>query len=257
MESDDQKLTFYYDTLFNRKYDMINKLDKNINTNEDLIRIDYDTYSKQMIQNNSLKMLSLASFLILLVVLLYYFNLIPSTMILIVIIIGIIVLTMLILYFSYYKNDYVNYLDRMNRQTQNSFEKQNKPVGNELNCDFEEEEGIYFDKSKNKLTNNNQNYDYLIKSDSNFNVWKNGDHITSASPNENTRQIVDQNWDASDSKYDERNPFGSLADSSTTYYDCEYNGANMKNAPFNMKYVKSTIPCNYYINYKETRKYKE
>jgi hypothetical protein len=260
MTSNFQKLTLYYDTLFNRKYDKINSLDKQIDTNEDLILTNINEYSKQMNQNNSLKVILFASFLILIVIILYHYNLIPSPMILIIIIIAVIVLAMLIIYFNYYKNDYVDYLERINRETNQSFEKVNKPVGNELNCDFEEEEGILFDKSK--LANNKQNYNYLLKTTSNYDVWKNGDHITSSSPNENTRQIVDQNWNASkppnkDSDYDKRSPFNSLADSATTYYDCEYTGANMKNVPFNMKYMKSTVPCNYYVNYKQTGKFKK
>jgi hypothetical protein len=49
--------------------------------------------------------------------------------------------------------------------------------------------------------------------------------------------------------------FNKLDPKYATYYDCEYAGSTVNGMPMKKKYEKSTIPCNFYINYKEKAKY--
>jgi phosphoglycerol transferase MdoB-like AlkP superfamily enzyme len=109
MSSVPQKLSFTLDALFNDNYNQSNQLDTKISTNEDLVRTYMDTYQTQMLKNDSLKILLLASTLIMILMILYRINVIQSSMILMIAIVGIIVLSMLVIYFSYYNNDFQSY----------------------------------------------------------------------------------------------------------------------------------------------------
>jgi hypothetical protein len=252
-----QLLSNQLNQIFNNNYDRTNMLDSKIQTNEDLIRTYIDSYQAQYLKNASLHIITLASFLILILVILYRFGLIPSTMILFVTIVAIIVLSMLIIYFNYYQNDYQSYLDRINRNTQEVLAKDvRRPLGNELNCEAQEEELYYDPTSKMNGKSMQSSYDKLLKTDSNYNVWLNGDHRSSKPINENTQRLVDENL-SSKNNYDIRNKLEEINSNYATYYDCEYTGTRTNGMPIKMKYEKSTIPCNYYINYKESAKYKK
>ncbi len=261
------ELTRSLDDIFNKNYDRNNQLDSKINTNEDLIKTYMDAYEEQSLKNSSLQMMTLAAFLILIVVTLYYFGLIPSTMILMILVVSIIVLTMLVIYYQYYQTDYQSYLDRMNRATQKSLASNDvikRPLGDELSCDPQtlEEEETYDDPTSRMNGKSMQaSYDKLLVSDSNYDVWLNGDHRSSKAINENTKRLVDENIGNKNIKtsndYDLRDKLVDLDSNYATYYDCEYTGTLTNGMPIKRKYEKSTIPCNYYINYKEIAKYKK
>jgi hypothetical protein len=256
-----EKLSLTLDKIFDDNYNQSNTLHSKIQTNEDLIR-NYDiTYQKQFLQNQSLKIILLASILILLLVFLYYYEIIPSQMILFISTLSILVLSMLIIYFQYYSSDYQSYLDRINRKTQSEFasEKTVMTGGNdELKCDDDSDEltGEEYDpKGKNRSSS----YDRLLKTDSQYNVWMNGDHKSSASINDNHTRYVDDDIKKSDpyQPYDIKSSFGALGSNEVTYYDCVYRGSNGNGLPIQKRYEKSTIPCDYYIGFNEVAKYKK
>jgi hypothetical protein len=249
MSSAPQNLSFTLDSIFNDNYNQSNQLDTKISTNEDLVRTYTDSYQAQMLKNGSLKILLLASILIMILILIYRIGMISSSMILFIAIIGIIVLSMLIIYFSYYNSDFQSYLDRVNRDTQKNLEKrEQRPVDQKLVCDFEEETSYV--TIPNDISSTQAQYDKLLKTSSNYNVWLDGDHKSLKPINENVKEVVDSNdtlgltsgFDKLDTKY-------------ATYYDCEYTGSTTNGMPMKKKYDKSTIPCNYYIDYKESAKY--
>lgn len=261
-----QKLSFSLDTIFNDNYDKTNTLESKIQTNNDMIRTYDNLYEKQRVKNASLQVIAIATLLIFIAVVLYYYDLIPSAMILALIVVGVIVLSMLIIYYAYYSNDYDAYLERINRNTQKGFEKKDKrPItDDDLRCDEDkevdedaEEEEIMFDPSKYNGKNTQAAYNKLLKTDSNYDVWANGDHKSNNPINENTKRMVDENLkaNADSSTYDLRTGFDGLNPTETTFYDCEYTGANVNGMPIQKVYEKSTIPCHYYIDYKERAKY--
>ncbi len=251
MSSAPQDLSFTLDSIFNDNYNQSNQLDTKISTNEDLVRTYSDTYQTQMLKNESLKILLLASILIMILIVLYRVHMISSPMILFIAIMGIIVLSMLMIYFSYYSSDFQSYLDRVNRDTQKNLEKrEQRPVDQKLVCDFELEEETSYLTIPNDISSTQAQYDKLLKTSSNYNVWLDGDHKSLKPINENVKEVVDSNnthgltsgFDKLDTKY-------------ATYYDCEYKGSTTNGMPIKKKYEKSTIPCNYYIDYKESAKY--
>ncbi len=258
-----QELSLKYDHLINGLYDAKNIYDTKIITNEKLIEDNMNTYYKQELHNQSLKIMLLAFFIICIVVLLYRLNLFNSLYILTIIIVAIILLAMLFIYYSYYMYDYNSYLNRISKETAKSLSNNNVPIGNELNCDYlqEEESNINIgkiDSSSGKTLQSNYNKS-LKNIDSNYDIWLKGDHNSTQKINENNYKNVD--LDISDY----RNSKNGLTDivgkikpinpNDATYYECEYIGANHNGMPLEKKYMNSTIPCNYYIDYKENGKY--
>ncbi len=262
------ELSLKFDSMFNNLYDTQVLLDKKIVTNEALIRQNMSDYQNQEIQNNSLRIISLSVFLICIVVLLYRLKVFDSLMILTIIIVAIIVLTMLLIYYLYYMYDYNSYLNRASQDTNNSFANSTAPIGNELNCDYlqEEESNLNIGSAKAPDTRSigaslQSKYNRSLQNtNTNFNVWEEGDHISRANINNNNTKNVD--LDMADYRYinsiggstDITGKFNSLK-GGMTYYDCEYNGSNLNGIPMQNRYIKSTIPCKYYMDYKETGKY--
>lgn len=258
-----QELSLKYDQLINGLYDAKNIYDTKIITNEKLIEDNMNIYYKQELHNQSLKIMLLAFFIICIVVLLYRLNLFNSLYILTIVIVAIILLAMLFIYYSYYMYDYNSYLNRISKETAKSLSSNNVPIGNELNCDYlqEEESNInigIIDSSSGKTLQSNYNKS-LKNIDSNYDIWLKGDHRSTQKINENNYKNVD--LDISDY----RNSKNGLTDivgkikpinpNDATYYECEYIGANHNGMPLEKKYMNSTIPCNYYIDYKENGKY--
>lgn len=261
------ELSLKFDKIFDDLYDTQNTLNKKIITNESLIRQNMNDYQNQEIQNNSLRIISISVFLICIVVLLYRLKVFDSPMILTIIIIGIIVLAMLLIYYLYYMYDYNSYLNRASQNTYKSLENNTAPIGNELNCDYLQEEESNLNignvKNTNSIANSLQsNYNRLLQNtDTNFNVWEEGDHISKKIINDNNTKNVD--LDMKDYRYvdsiqgstDIIGKFNPIDPKGATYYDCEYVGSNPNGIPMKSKYIKSTIPCKYYMNYKESGKY--
>ncbi len=255
------ELSLKYDKMFDNNYNMQISLDKKIILNESLIKQNITDFEVQNVQNNSLRIIVISIFIIFIVVLLYRLKVFDSPMILTIIIIAIIVLTMLLIYYLYYMYDYKSYLNRVSRNTSKLFTKNTIPIGNELDC-TDEELDIADIKSLSNSQSLQPNHNKLLKdTETNFDVWKNGDHKSSNNINNNNVKNVDldmNNYRYIDSlgiSTDVTGKFDSLPDSSTTYYDCEYAGANPNGIPMQNRYIKSTIPCNYYIDYKENGKF--
>ena len=258
------ELSLKYDKLSNDLYDIQNIYNKKINTNEQLIEQNMNINYKQEIHNISLKIILLAIFIIMITVLLYRIKVFDSLMILTIIIVSILILSMLLIYYLYYSYDYNSYLERVSRNTANSLINNTEPIGNELNCPGEESNII-----GNSLSNNTRstgtglqsNYNRLLKDiDSNYDVWANGDHISTKSINNNNQKHVDldmanyrvisTNNGKSTKITDVIGKFDKLPSSSITYEECEYIGASHNGMPLKNKYVYSSIPCKYYVNYK-------
>lgn len=263
-----RELSLKYDKISNNLYDAQNIYNKKINTNTQLIEQNMKSYDKQEVQNNSLKIILLAFFIIMIVVLLYRIKVFDSIMILSVIIVAIIILAMLLIYYSYYLYDYQSYIDRASRNTANKLSNNTVPIGNELDCDTEEESNIIGNAlskdSKNMGASLQSNYNKLLKNiDSNFDVWTNGDHISKTPINENNVKNVDLDANAyrsvtngkTVSTTDIIGKFNGLPSNTITYEQCEYIGANHNGMPLENKYMYSSIPCKYYINYKSNGKF--
>ena len=260
------ELSLKFDNVFNNLYDTQNILDKKIITNESLIRQNMIDYQNQEVKNNCLKIISLSLFLICIVVLLYRLNVFDSIMILTIIIISIIILTMLLIYYLYYMYDYNSYLNRISQDTYHSLSKNITPNGNELNCDFLQEEesnsnigNVMNDNSIGKSLQSKYNR-LLENTNTNFNVWEEGDHISKKNINDNNIKHIDLDMtnyryvDSMGGSTDIVGKFNSLKDG-ITYYDCEYVGSNPNGIPMQNRYIKSTIPCKYYMDYKENGKF--
>ncbi len=261
------ELVLKFDKMFDNLYDTQNILNQKIITNETLIRQNMDEYQTQEVQNNSLRIISISVFLICIVVLLYRLKVFDSPMILTIIIVGIIVLSMLLIYYLYYMYDYNSYLNRASKNTYKSLENNTAPIGNELNCDYLQEEESNLNIGNVKNTNNTNTslqsrYNRLLENtNTNFNVWEEGDHISKNNINDNNIKNVDldmKNYryiDSVQGSTDIIGKFNPINPNGATYYDCEYIGTNQNGIPMKSKYIKSTIPCKYYMNYKETGKY--
>ncbi len=262
------ELSLKFDKMFDNLYDTQNILDNKIITNDSLIRQNMVDYQKQDTQNNALRIILVAVFLICIVVLLYRLKVFDSPMILTIIILAIIILAMLIVYYLYYMNDYNSYLERVSRDTNKTFSNSTAPIGNELNCDYLQEEESNLNIGSASIKDNNligkslqSNYNRLIQNtNTNFNVWEEGDHISKKSINDNNVKNVDLDManyryiDSIGGSTDIVGKFNALPNGAT-YYDCEYTGSNPNGIPMQSKYIKSTIPCKYYIDYKETGKF--
>lgn len=257
-------LTLKFDQITNDLYDTSNMYDTKIKSNESLITEYNNMYLAQNLKNNILKTWTLSFFIIFIAVFLYYSNVINSHMVLLIIIVAIIVLTMLITYFLYYTYDYDAYLDRISKNTAKSLESGKSPIGNELTCENIEDEDINIDLDDKNLVSKSlqNNYDKSLNAttNSNYNVWLNGDHVSDKSINENNYVNVD--LDQSNYRYVDSNnstdvvgKFNKISPEGATYYDCKYVGANHNGMPLKNEYIKSTIPCSYYVDYKETGKY--
>ncbi len=257
-----RELSLKYDKLSNDLYDAQNIFNKKINTNERLIEQNMNVYYKQELQNSCLKIILLAVLTIMIVVLLYRLKVFDSILILTIIILAIIVLAMLLVYYLYYLNDYQSYLERSSRNTAKDLANSTTPIGNELECNDEESNIIGSALSKDTRsmgTSLQSNYNKLLKDiDSNFDVWAKGDHISSKSINENNSKNVDLDMNnyrvITDGKNvsitDVTSKFNGLPSTAITYEQCEYIGANHNGMPLEKKYMYSSIPCKYYINYK-------
>ncbi len=263
-----QQLSLKYDKLINDLYDTKNVYDTKIVTNEKLIQENINAYYKQEMQNTSLKIILLAFFVILIIVLLYRLRLFDSIYILSIMIVSIILLAMLFIYYLYYMYDYNSYLNRASRNTANNILKNNnqEPIGNELNCDFlqEEESNIMIGNiSSSNGTNASllqNNYNKLLQNtNSNYDIWLKGDHISKQKINENKYKDIDLDIPdyrvTKDGITDVIGKIGPINPKDATYYECEYIGANHNGMPLEKKYMNSTIPCKYYIDYKENGKY--
>jgi hypothetical protein len=256
-------LSLKFDKIFNNLYDETNVLDNKIITNERLIEQNMKSYITQEIHNNSLRIISIAFFLICIVVLLYRLNLFDSLMILTIIIVAIIILAMLLIYYLYYMYDYNSYIERVSRNTRNSLLKKSIPIGNELNCDYLQEEESNLMVNNNNVNNASYNRS-LQTTNTNFNVWSEGDHISTKDINENNNKNVDldmihyrnvHNMNGIPVSTDVIGKFNGLPSNVITYEQCEYIGANHNGMPLKNKYKYSTIPCKYYIDYKSNGKY--
>lgn len=259
------ELSLKFDKMFNNLYDTRIDLDKKIITNESLIRQNMNDYQNHQIQNNSLKIISLAVLLICIIVLLYRLKVFDSIMVLTIMVVAIIVLAMLLIYYLYYMYDYDSYLNRASQNTYNSFANTTIPIGNELNCG-EEESNLNIGSAKGQDTRSigtsvQSDYNRLLQdTNTNFNVWEEGDHISKKNINENNTKNVDLDManyryiDSIGGSTDIIGKFNALKDG-MTYYDCEYNGTNPNGIPMQSRYIKSTIPCKYYMDYKETGKF--
>ena len=244
------KLSFKYDSLFDSLYDKRNHLDSQIKTNQELIQIYNEDNYKRDIQNESLKSLLLAFFIILLIVLFYKLKFYDSVMVMLILSASVIVLTMLYIYFTYYMYDYDKYLERISKQTQDKLLDENAPIDtNALSCDSEFE-GTVGDVYSNSIKSDPSASARLLKPDSNYDVWSQGDHKSQVSEENNIEyRYIDSNG-ASDIK----GSFNKLSPDGVTYYDCKYTGSNPNGLPFEDKY-QSAIPCKYYIGYDETARY--
>lgn len=262
-----RELSFKYDKISDNLYNAQNIYNTKINTNTQLIQQNMENHYKQEVQNTSLKVILLAVFLIMIVVLLYRLKVFDSIMILSIIIVAILVLAMLFIYYSYYLYDYQSYIDRASRNTANGLSNNTVPIGNELDCEDEESNIIGNALSKDTRstgTSLQSNYNKLLKNiDSNHDVWSNGDHISSKPINENNTKHVDLDINnyrvITDGKSinitDVVGKFNGLPGNSITYEQCEYIGANHNGMPLENKYMYSSIPCKYYINYKSNGKF--
>jgi hypothetical protein len=247
-----QKLSLKYDDVFNKNYDKINGLTSQISTNDDLIRTYNEDNFKMDIQNMVLQIIAVATVLIFIVVLLFRFGLFASVTLLATIVASIVVLAMLFIYFTYYSDDYNAYLDRVSRETGKKMDKGDEPMGDDLSCNmYEEEEGATIGDTSNEILN----YDIsskndLLKPDSDYNVWLDGDHKSSNKINENSVRYVD-------SKYGEdvKGKFNGISPEGATYYDCRFKGADFNGDPLKKDILKTTVPCKYFINYDEMGKY--
>ncbi len=245
------KLSFKYDSLFDSLYDKRNHLDSQIKTNQELIQIYNQDNYKRDIQNDALKSLLLAFFIILLIVLFYKLRFYDSVMVMLILSASIIVLTMLYIYYTYYMYDYEKYLERVSRQTQDNLNDENAPIDtNALSCDSEFEGNVGNVYDTNSIHSDPNASSRNLKPDSNYNVWENGDHKSQISEdNDPEYRYIDSNG-ASDVK----GTFNKLTPDGVTYYDCKYNGTNSNGMAFEDKY-QSAIPCKYYIGYDETARY--
>ncbi len=265
------QLSLKYDKLSNMLYDEKNAFEKKININEKLIEQNMEINYKQELQNNSLKIILFAFFLIMIVVLLYRLKVFDSLMILIIMIVAILILAMLMIYYLYYLEDYHSYLERASRDTAKKLSNSTTPIGNELNCDFENQEeeeniiGNALSKDTRSIgTSLQSNYNRLLQhTDSNFDVWAKGDHISTNKINSNNTKNVDLNIDdyrvvATEQGIkitDVTGKFNGLPSTAITYEQCEYIGANHNGMPLENKYMYSSIPCKYYVNYKSNGLY--
>ncbi len=247
-----QKLSLKYDDVFNKNYDKINSLTSQISTNDDLIRTYNEDNFKMDIQNMVLQIIAVATVLIFIVVLLFRFGLFASVTLLATIVASIVVLAMLFIYFTYYSDDYNEYLDRVSRETGKKMEDGDEPMGDDLSCDMYEEEGgpTIGDTSNEILNYDISSKNGLLKPDSDYNVWLDGDHKSSNKINENTVRYVD-------SKYGEdvKGKFSGISPEGATYYDCRFKGADFNGDPLKKDILKTTVPCKYLINYDEMGKY--
>ncbi len=263
-----RELSLKFDKLSNNLYDAQNIYNTKINTNERLIEQNMETNYKQEVQNNVLKIITLAFFIIMIVVLLYRLKVFDSLMILVIIIISILVLAMLFIYYVYYLSDYNSYLERISRSTAKKLENNTVPIGNELNCEDEENVvgNALLKDTRSTGTSLQSNYNRLLQStDSNFDVWAKGDHISTNNINNNNTKNVDldimdyrmmvSNDGKSINITDVTGKFNGLQGSAITYEECEYTGANHNGMPLQNKYMYSSIPCKYYVNYKSNGLY--
>ncbi len=249
-----QKLSLKYDDVFNKNYDKINSLTSQISSNEDLIRTYNEENFKLEVQNAVLKIIAIATVIIFVAVFLYKAGLFGSSFTLLATIVGgIVVLAMLFIYYTYYMSDYDAYLERISRKTGEKMDEgSDEPIGNEFNCDLYEEEG---EAVVGDVDSDVQNYDLstktsLLKSDSDYNVWLDGDHKSTNPINENRMRYVDSKYGEDvKGKYDGISPEGA------TYYDCRFKGADYNGEPFKKDILKTTVPCKYYIDYDEVAKY--
>lgn len=247
-----QKLSLKYDDVFNKNYDKINSLNSQISTNDDLIRTYNQDNYKIEVQNMVLQIVAIATVIIFIAVILFKFGLFGSVVTLATIVGAIIVLAMLFIYFTYYSADYDAYLTRLSQKTGEKMDSGDEPItSDDLSCDlYEEEEAIigdvYNETSNYNLTSKNG----LLKPDSDYNVWLDGDHKSSNAINENTTRYVD-------SKYGEdvKGKFSGMSPEGATYYDCRFKGADFNGDPLKKDILKTTVPCKYYINYDEVAKY--
>jgi Predicted membrane protein (DUF2207) len=247
-----QKLSLKYDDVFNKNYDKVNKLTSQISTNDDLIRTYNQDNFKIDIQNAVLQIIAVATVIIFVAVLLFKFGLFGSATLLMTIIASIVVLAMLFIYFTYYSSDYNAYLDRISRDTGKKMENQDEPTKDDLNCDlYEDEGGATIRSTSTEILNYDvSSKNALLKSDSDYNVWLDGDHKSSNKINENTTRYVD-------SKYGEdvKGKFNSISPDAATYYDCRFKGADFNGDPLKKDILKTTVPCKYFIDYEEVGKY--
>ena len=247
-----QKLSLKYDDVFNKNYDKINGLSSQISTNDDMIRTYNQDNYKMDIQNMVLQIVAIATVIIFIAVILFKFGLFGSTMTLMTIIAAIVVLAMLFIYFTYYSADYDAYLSRLSQKTADKMDSGDEPITpDDFSCDLYEEEEMIIGNVDNEVSNYNITLkNGLLKPDSDYNVWLDGDHKSSNKINENTTRYVD-------SKYGEdvKGKFNGMSPDGATYYDCRFKGADFNGDPLKKDILKTAVPCKYYINYDEVGKY--
>lgn len=242
--------TSIYDALFNYMYVNENQLESKMKTQQELIQTyQEDTFQREKL-NAILKIFVISLFIIMMIVLLYRLSVIPTGMITLYIIVGILVATSFFVYMVYYSYNYQAYIDKRSRQTYDNLEKTDeRAMGSELDCEPNEETGD-FDSIKNPYLGQTEENPVVLngKANTSYNVWEKGsireknasDYAFDAPPNTPVQE------------YDAVPGAGS-----TIYYDCVYNGTSprVNGLVMEKEYLKSTIPCDYYIDYKETGTY--